>query len=133
MDAITSLEFVMRSQSSRKVRAFTAFHMPAATPDSPEVSWQVRLPIADELLDESWRCWLRLRRRDAAPRDILVTVDAPDRLHEALVAPREDDTVVSLAAWAEAGGLELGPDANQRAWDGTPPRYGDVVDALLAA
>lgn len=91
--AIETLEFVMRSQSSRKVRAFAAFHVPASTPDATEVAWQVRLPIADELMDEAWRCWLRVRRGDAAPREILIAVEAPDRLHQAQLAPTGPGTL----------------------------------------
>jgi hypothetical protein len=37
-----------------------------------------------------------------------------------------------LEEWAEAHGLELGPETNEPLWDGSPLDYGDAVSGLMA-
>ncbi len=49
--------------------------------------------------------------------------------------PREpvDNALAWLRAWAEEGGLNLGPEVNAPEWDGTRPDYDLAVSGLLEA
>jgi len=59
----------------------------------------------------------------------------PDGSPLAAVPPREPIGVAVewLREWAEANGLDLGPETNMPQWDGTRPDYEMAVSALLEA
>jgi len=59
---------------------------------------------------------------------------APDgaRVEAAVRPPISGDTLTWLQEWADARGLDLGPDANLPLWDGTRPDYDEAVAGLLA-
>jgi hypothetical protein len=67
-----------------------------------------------------------------ADGELAFTSPTGETLAPAPARAATEDTLTWLQEWAEARGLDLGPDANEPLWDGTRPDYDWAVAGLMA-
>lgn len=67
---VSDLTVVLRSQTSKRVRTFAASWREATEPD--HISWESTVRLDDDLLEQEWRCWIRVHRTGFPARDSLL-------------------------------------------------------------
>lgn len=61
---------VFRSQNSARVRAFPTWWSNRG--DEAEIRWSAVVELGDDMLDQQWKCWIRVQRGESPPRDIVL-------------------------------------------------------------
>lgn len=67
---IARVWIVFRSQNSARVRAFPLWW--SRRDDDSEIQWSANVDLGDDMLDQQWKCWIRVQRGELPHRDIVL-------------------------------------------------------------
>lgn len=68
---VEELTLVMRSTTSPKVRTFPMWWSEGVV--ATEIGWSARVVLSEDIVDEHWRCWVRVGRQGRPTRDVLIS------------------------------------------------------------